>query len=241
MKKLLSLSLFLSLTFFSCSTDEDFENVELQSETSTTLSHKENPHNWNPANTANSYDAAGNLYRMVLEEYYDNVPTSTTPSQIISDVETIANGFSEFAPMKNNIYMPLAYSNIDWILTTNNSYHIAITNNNSLSATAKNQLEVLTNNLILMIDAEATAKSIHDYIVGFEATILSNQNLTANDKKTILTSSSIARHANYLRRKGRRWDIHHGITGSIQGDTESMAKAITTAASVYAIGNSTAE
>lgn len=241
MKKLLSLSLFLSLTFLSCSTDEDLENIELQSETSTSLSLKENPHNWNPANTANSYDAAGNLYRKILEEYHDNAPTSTTPSQIISDVETIANSFSEFTPMKNNIYMPLAYSNINWILNTSDSYHIAITNNTVLSMAAKNQLEILASNLTLMIDAEASAKNIHDHIVGFEATIVSSQALTANDKKAILTSTSIARHANYLRRKGRRWDIHHGITGCIQGDTESMAKAVTTAASVNAVGNSIAE
>lgn len=240
MKKLLSLSLFLSLTFFSCSTDEDLEIATSQAETFNTLSHKENPHTWNPENNTNSYDNAGKLYRQILEHYYQTVPVSTTPSQVISDIESIANGFSDFSSMKSSNYLPIAYNNITWILNTGDSYHAAITNS-SLSTTAKNQLETLATNLAQLIDADVTAKNIHDYIVSFEATIVSNQILTANDKKAILTSSSIARHANYLRRKGRRWDIHHGITGSIDGSTESMAKAVTTAASVSAIGNNMAE
>lgn len=237
MKKLLSLSLFLSLTFLSCSTDEDIEMNGTESGTSAINHKKENPHSWSPQNTANSYDNAGILYRQILEEYYTNTPTNTTPSQIIFDIESIANNFSEFDPMKNNNYSPIAYNNINWILSTDESYHTAISNNNNLSVTAKNQLENLAAALTLMIDSEATAKSIHDYIVGFEVLISSNTVLTANDKKAILTSSSIARHANYLRRKGRRWDIHHGITGSIYGSNENMAKAITTAASVNAIAN----
>ena len=238
MKKLLSLSLFLSLTFFSCSTDEDIEMEASQSNASASINHKkENPGNWSPQNAANPYDQAGILYRQILEQYNANVPTTTTPSQIIFDIESIANGFSDFAPMKNNSYSPIAYSNINWILTTEESYHTAISNNNNLSVTAKNQLETLASTLIQMIDTQATSKNIHDYIVGFEASISSSTVLTATEKKTILTSSSIARHANYQRKKGRRWDIHHGITGAVYGDNENMAKAVTTAASISAIGN----
>ena len=241
MKKLVSLSLFLSLTLLSCSTDEDIENITPQSETSEILNYKKNQHNWNPENSSNPYDNAGKLYLLVLDQYYVNASPTATPSQIVSDIETIANGFTEFSPMKNSAYLPIDYTTINWILNNGNSYHITVTNNNSLSTTAKNQLVTLSTNLNLMLDTSATEKGIHDYIVGFEATILSNLTLTANDKKTILTSTSIARHANYQRKKGRRWDIHHGITGSILGDTESMAKAITTAASTYAIGNNVAE
>lgn len=239
MKKLLSLSLFLSLIFFSCSTHEDSETTTSQAETFT-LSSKQNQHIWNPENNMNLYDNTGKLYRDILEEYYETVPVSTNPSQIIIDIESIANSFSDFSSMNSN-YLPITYSNIDWILKKGDSYHDAITNNSNLSVTAKNQLEILATNLAQLIDADVTAKNVHDYIVSFEATIVSNPVLTANDKKTILTSSSIARHANYLRRKGRRWDIHHGITGSIDGSTEGMAKAVTTAASVNAIGNSMPE
>lgn len=241
MKKLLSLSLFLSLSFLSCSTDEDIEMNGTQTGSSAINHKKENPHNWSPQNTANSYDHAGVLYRQILEQYYANASTNITPSQIIFDIESIANNFSEFDPMKNNNYSPIAYNNINWILSTDESYHTAISTNSSLSVTAKNQLENLASTLKQMIDNEATAKNIHDYIVGFETLISSNTVLTANDKKTILTSSSIARHANYLRKKGRRWDIHHGITGSIYGCNENMAKAITTAASINVIGNTVNE
>lgn len=238
MKKLLSLSLFLSLSFLSCSTDEDIEMEASQSNTSASINHKkENPGNWNPQNTANPYDQAGILYRQILEQYYGHVHTNTTPSQIIFDIETIANDFSEFTPMKNNSYLPIDYNNINWILNTEESYHIAISNNNNISVTAKDQLETLASTLTQMIDASATSKNIHDYIVGFEATLISSTVLTANDKKTILTSCSIARHANYMQRKGRRWDIHHGITGSIYGSNENTAKAVTTAASINVLGN----
>lgn len=238
MKKLLLLSLFLSLTFLSCSTDEGIETETSQSDASVSINHKkENPGNWSPQNTANPYDQAGILYRQILEQYNTNIPTNATPSQIIFDIESIANGFSDFAPMKNNNYSPIAYNNISWILSTEESYHTAISNNTNLSVTAKNQLETMASTLIEMVDTQATSKNIHDYIVSFEATISSSLILTATEKKTILISSSIARHANYQRKKGRRWDIHHGITGSIYGENENMAKAITTAASVNAIAN----
>lgn len=222
----------------SCSTDEDIEMEASQSNASASINHKkENPGNWSPQNTANPYDQAGILYRQILEQYNANVPTNTTPSQIIFDIESIANGFSEFSPMKNNSYTPIVYNSINWILSTEESYHTAISNNNNLSITAKNQLETMASTLIQMIDAQATSKNIHDYIIGFEASISSSLVLTATEKMTILTSSSIARHANYQRKKGRRWDIHHGITGSVYGSSENMAKAVTTAASINVIGN----
>lgn len=233
MKKLLSLSLFLSLTFLSCSTDEDIEMEASQSDTSAIKLKK----NWSPQNTANPHDQAGILYHQILEQYNATIPTNTTPSQIIFDIESIANSFSEFNSMKNNSYSSIGYNNISWILSTEESYHTAISNNTNLSATAKDQLETMTSTLKQMIDAQATSKNIHDYIISFEATISSSLFLTATEKKTILTSSSIARHANYQRKKGRRWDIHHGMTGSIYGDNENMAKAVTTAASISAIGN----
>lgn len=235
MKKLLSLSLFVSFAFLSCSTDEDSENVSSQAEASNVLHQKQT--DLNPENSANPYDVAGKLYRQILEKYYENTSPTATPSQVITEIETIANGFTDFAPMKNSPYQPVAYSNINWILNTEGSYHIVVTNSNNLSAAGKNQLEILASNLSQLLDTGAEAKSIHDHIISFEATIFSSLTLTSNDKKAILTSSSIARHANYLRRKGRRWDIHHGITGALQGNAESMAKAITTASSVNAIEN----
>lgn len=236
MKKLVSLSLFLSLTFLSCSTDDNFETIESQSEVTNSLSRKENPNTWNPENTNNTYDIAGKLYLQILEEHAENSST-TIPAVIISEIESIANNIPQFVSMKNNNYSPLAYTNINWILASNNSYDTAFTNNTTLSIAAKNKLELLIDNLDVLLDSDATSKNIHDYIVGFEVTIVSSQTLTTADKKVILTSSSIARHANYLRKKGRRWDIHHGITGAVDGDDESMAKAVTTAACAHAIGN----
>jgi|GEM_PF-6538904 len=234
MKKLLSLSLFLSLVFFSCSTDEGFEETASQSDIKGFLKMKEDPKNWNPENTANPYDQTGKLYYKILAAYYAN-PTVTTASGVITQIETLANTFPEFQTMQGNSYSPIQLTNINTILNS----ELNFSNCTVLSTATKNNLEVLIANLNSLSENESSPNEINTYIIGFETTVNSSTFLSVLEKKQILISTSIIRHNNYVHRqkKGRRWDIHHGIIGANEGQNESYAKAATNAAVIDVLEN----
>lgn len=227
MKKLVSLSLFLSIALSSCSTDESFEETASQPEINVSLRAKEDPKTWNPENATNSYDQTGKLYYKILNAYYSN-PTATNASEAIMQIENIAATFPEFQNMQENPYSSIQVMDINTILNS----ELNFVNCAALSISAKNNLDFLIENLNTLSDNDSSPYEINTYIIGFESTTNSSTSLSVSDKKQILISTSIIRHNNYLHRqkRNRRWDIHHGVIAAGEGQIESLAKATTNAA-----------
>ncbi len=234
MKKLLSLTFLFALIFTSCSTDESSETITSETDANLMLKTKEEPKNWNPQNTANPYDQTGELYHKILEAYYAN-PTATTTATTISKIEELANTFTEFQTMQQTPYTSIQLANINTLLNS----ELNFTNCTALSTVAKNNLNSIITNLNTMSDDNASAYEINTYIINFESSIISNVAISTTDKEKILISTSIIRSNNYVhrRKKNRRWDIHYGIIAAAEGQNESYAKAVTTAAVIDVLEN----
>jgi hypothetical protein len=218
MKKLIAPFLFLTFLFASCSTDD----------TALTDSAAQAPQqhekfsvktNHTPENTLNTYDTAGKLHKDMFIEYLSHYNSATTLSGIITGVEAVANNNATFTTIRTG-YTGLVQTNVQSVLSSTSS---AIISNSSASATGKQKLT----SFVAMIDGFETAayNTTYDNIVAFEQTIISDNTLTANDKRIILTTTSVARFAMSCYDKDRGWNrTKVGILSTVSGT--NMAEAV---------------
>lgn len=186
-----------------------------------------------PENGANIYDAAGQLYYDISDAYLLQGNTSVTTSGTISQIESIANLNEEYLTLRPASYLSPTAARIDYILSNQQVTALNIISNSSMTANAKLSLSGFLTELMNYSDLQKDYDSIYKLIVDYETAIIESNTLTANDKKIILTTTSVSRYGFYFASKHRRkprdrdWDISWGhIIASTDGSEENTASAI---------------
>ncbi|SCY96379.1 hypothetical protein [Flavobacterium caeni] len=186
-----------------------------------------------PENSTNIYDAAGQLYYAITEAYLLQGNISVTTAGTISQVENIANMNAEYLSLRPATYMSPTSERIDYILTDQQVTALDIIANSSMSSRAKLSLNSFITSLMTYRDLQKEYDYIYSFIIDYETATVADNALTANDKKIILTTSSLSRYGFYFASKHRRkprdrdWDISWGhIVAGTDGSEANMAEAI---------------
>ena len=180
-----------------------------------------------PANPLNPYDLTGEVHNELLLAYLENHSSTTLPA-VILQVEALATNNNEFGYLALNPYLPITPAQQDLIAAGNAGLAL---NNTILSPNAKISLGNFLSTLLAPGYETQNYKDILAGIVTYEAAISANSEFTANDKKVILTTTSIARYAvahDKGKGKDKDWRLSvNNLTAAANGATESAAKAVT--------------
>lgn len=219
MKKSLLLILVFPLLIISCTTEENVSE-ELRNKTVEMLKIKKIV--LQPGNATNPYDDIGKQHNDVLEIYLATYPPAGSTGTIMSQVQSImlSNTFS----IGQDCNSPYAFEAINAILANPQDYVATTIENSTLTTPAKTSLSDFIDSWSVLetLDFE----SIYHFIITYESTIITNSLLTNEDKRVILTASSIARYSFYYNEnKDRDWDttIGNSIGGIVGALNDSLS------------------
>jgi len=231
-------SCFIILTFFtSCTNDEN------TSQALRTTSHHKIGTEIMPSNIANQYDIAGVVYDQLFDEYYNGSTRSTDIQSVISDLEAIADADTLFTSIKFG-HQSILVERIQYLASSSNDSISSFIDSSSLSATAKASFSGFLIIISNLFDTEENAETICNEIVEYEDSIISSALLTTNDKRLILTTTSIMRYNSYRAKKKPKkntdpyidiWVTH--VFGAIEGAEENIEKAILQSLVTFIVSN----
>lgn len=238
MKNLCS-CLFILTLFSSCSNDgtnaTDDQTAVIAQPENTVVSANRNA-NEMPANSDNLYDYAGKMHNEILYNYYNGSPLPAGLPTVRDRVMIIANATAGFNESKSALYQEIPLIRVQSILNSPTTCINDVISGTGMSVTGKTSLNAFTISLLTLVAKENEYKPIYESICNYESTVINDMLLTQRDKKTILTTTSIARFAIYAARKRPKkntdpdWTIFIGniAAGTFGGDTD-IASAVASA------------
>lgn len=182
-----------------------------------------------PRNCINPYDTIGKIQNMVLDIYLSANHNHGTIEEINEEIKSITNNFSNISLESiSSTYSPIGLIS-DIVNSPGNSLNTIITNSH-LTNHAKLSLTGFIDSL-LFLQAEEY-EDIHELIITYESFVIENMTLNNEDKRVILTTSSIARYSFYYekKRKDKDWETSVGnIAASVSGALENSLTAVSMA------------
>jgi hypothetical protein len=229
--KTLTLWTIILILFSSCSTNEQTSNLHNQSNLTVASLHRKT--GLYPENSNNPYDAAGQLYYDFSEIYLMQGKFSTTTAGTISQIEEIASLNEEFLTLRPATYLSPTPARIDYILNNQEITAMSIIANSSMTASGKSSLTGFLISLMGYRDMQKEYDFIYSFVLEYETAVIADNSLTVNDKKIILTTTSISRYGFYFASRHRRkprdrdWEISWGhIIAGTDGSEANTAEAI---------------
>ena len=191
-----------------------------------------------PAYVTNPYDNAGVLHNQLLDDYALAGTLPTALDSIIAQVEALAISNTAITATKTPAYIPITLARANYLLANSSSCLTQVLDNTVLNPTLKDNFSDFLNGLIVVCGSEPSYATVGNYITSFEATIIGDSTITTQDKKLILTTTSIIRHSAFYRRKPKRnndidWEfmVTH-IVATVEGAAAGTAEAITTSVAI---------
>ncbi|KQB39835.1 hypothetical protein RC62_1529 [Flavobacterium aquidurense] len=185
-----------------------------------------------PENNTNPYDSVGRLHNEVLEIYlshtFDNaLSTNTLTEDIMNEIQSITS--SNTINIVEDCRSPFAYNTINALVTNPQNSAFDIIQNSVLTSSGKTSLTTFIDS-VTGINSESY-QDVYDFIKSYESEILSSTDLTNQDKRIILTTSSIVRYSVYYDMvKDRDWDTSVGnFIGGTVGALDSSLSPVTMA------------
>jgi len=185
-----------------------------------------------PLNKNNPYDAAGQLQNELLEVYFAGDTLSSSVTNIAIKVDSLAKLNKNFVALGSN-YKFKSFDRVNYIISHADSCSASIIVNSLDSFSAKKSLLDFTDSLLSLCEHEDDYAYIYDFIVDYEASVLKNDLFSERDKRVVLTTTSIARHSVYLRKKKPKkskdfeWgDLVTNIAAASDGATVSMQESV---------------
>lgn len=227
MKNLLSTLVIFTSLLISC-TDENIEN----SETQEGKIFKEKSINSgkmatavNPENTGNPYDIAGKIHNDILDAYLTTNHTCSTIAQVSQKIDSISALNNDLLTLASS--SPIIHGEIQEIIDNPQIELEQAIAASPMTTTAK---DCLTGFMASMLLWQANEYSvIHQSIISFEAAVVSNSQFSSEEKRIILTTSSITRYAIYYtkERKDKDWETSVGNrVGAVQGAVANSSAAV---------------
>ncbi|MBF7092618.1 hypothetical protein IUY40_13865 [Flavobacterium sp. ALJ2] len=185
-----------------------------------------------PDNTANPFDIAGSIHNEILETLEQTNFNSQSVEEIAILIDSVSAVYPpELVLLSSNATLSTRVSDIIWIVNSNNAIDDVLAVS-SLGVNAKTSLLTFVNSLVLASDDPY--EDIHSMIISYEAGILSNTEFTSDDKRIILTTTSVARYSIYgEKRKDKDWET--GVTkiaAAVSGAEECMVLGLKMALTV---------
>jgi len=191
-----------------------------------------------PANISNVYDDAGILHNQLIDEYGLTGILPSSVDSIIGRVEALALNNSQITLKKTSAYAPLTVSRANYLLTSGTGCLDEVMANTGLSPAVKGNFSDFITSLITVCGTEPSYTTVLNFITAYEAIVMTNLLITPQEKKLILTITSIVRHSAFYRRKPKRntdidWEfmITH-IVATVEGASAGTAEAITTSVAI---------
>jgi hypothetical protein len=183
--------------------------------------------NQTPENPANNYDFAGKIHNEILDVYLAGNYQHYTIAQISQQIELIAAQNNNLTSLNVGTNLP---TNVVFIQEVINNPQTELDHtiaNSAMTVAAKNNLSDFMNEILLW--ENHSYEEIYESIIAYESTVIANPAFTSEDKRIILTTSSIVRYSTYydLERKDKEWDDSTGHrVGAISGAVDNSVVAI---------------
>ena len=220
----------LSLLIVSCTNDSIDDTERIESKVGNKKSGKltRTMQNLSPENSANAYDIAGKLHNDILEIYLTGNYQYATITEVNQQIESIVAANTNLVALNLDGNSAVNLEEINEIITNPQSKLEGAIANSSMTSIAKLSLSNFMNT-ITTLENEGY-EFLYQTIVSYESSVLTDPQFTSEDKRIILTTSSVVRHSLYFEkeRKDKEWDSSVGNrAGGISGALENSSTAVT--------------
>lgn len=230
MKKFLLGLVILNLLMVSCTADPIVTAENIDDTISSEKSKQKTARlmqNQTPENPANIYDFAGKIHNEILDVYLAGNYQHYTIAQISQQIELIAAQNSNLTSLNVGANLSTNAVLIQEIINNPQTKLDETIANSAMTVVAKNNLSSFMNNMLLW--QNLSYEEIYGSIIAYESTVIANPEFTNEDKRIILTTSSIARYSTYydLERKDKDWETSTGHrVGAVSGALDNPSMAI---------------
>ena len=231
------------ISFVSCTAEFPTEIQSKSAKEISTEMMSRNTPNY-PENPENPYDIVGQLSVIILDDYLHLEIGASTTQSVINQVEGLAQLRAKFLELVPNNYNAPPHTTIDSILLIHPSDKIAFAKLSEYSSQAKITLFRIMDSLVVFQELKKEDFIIKDFIINYEAAILSDSTLTPIDKKMLLTTTSIAPDGLFYakerprNKRDRDWEISWGnMYAPAVGSKDNQAKALIMAVAVGILYN----
>lgn len=220
----------LTLLIVSCTNDSIDYTERIESKLSNEKSGKltRTMQNLSPENSENAYDFAGKLHNDILEIYLPGNYQYTTIAEVNQQIESIVATNTNLLALNLDGNSTVNLEEIYEIITNPQSKLEGAIANSSLTSIAKLSLSNFMNTITTLENEEY--ESLYQTIVSYESSVMTDSQFTNEDKRIILTTSSVVRYSLYFakERKDKDWDSSVGNrAGGVSGALENSSAAVT--------------
>lgn len=230
----------LSLIIVSCTTDtiENSKSIDNNVSNEKSQNSARLVQDLIPENPANIYDYVGKLHNDILDVYLAGNYQYTTIAQISLQVEIIAAANNDLMLLDTGTILPTNLNVIQEIINNPQAQLDQAIVNSTMTSTAKNSLSSFMSNLLLW--ENHSYEEIYQSILSYESTVISNPVFDNEDKRIILTTSSIVRYSIYydVVEKDKDWDtsIGHrvgGLSGALDNSSVAIIRSLVTGIMIH--------
>lgn len=223
--KNLSLPMAVLAALLTSCTNDNMDQTDVLKNSSTEKQTSKTGQILNPENPANIYDIAGKIHNDIIDVYLSCNYSHSAPSLVAQRVDSIAALNSDFLNLSSNL--PIDFSEIQAIIDSPQTQLEQEISDAPITTNAKNCLSDFMDSISVWESDEYD--TIHQSIISYEYAVINNPQFSTEDKRIILTSSSIARHSLYYarKRKDKDWETSVGNrAGAVQGAVSNCSTAI---------------
>lgn len=184
-----------------------------------------------PENPDNPYDIAGKIHNDILDSYLTASYPFTTIVQISHTVDSISASHNDFSILEATL--PWNFGEIQETVDTPHLKLEQAIANSGMTNAAKICLANFMNSIVLWETDEYEV--IHPTLILFETSVINNTQFTNEDKRIILTTSSIARYSIYYAKeiKDKDWGTSVGnrvaaLQGAIANSSTAVNRSVLT-------------
>lgn len=186
-----------------------------------------------PENPLNPYDSLGWLHFELQHKIYDLDQQQKPYAVLAPFLDSLARTYPLFVSHQSLQYQVLSSTEIQSYLQDPEASLTDVIDQTSLSQKAKNYLHLITTDLIIYQKDGATYKTLYDYVVDFEDTVLADSLLGTYETALLLQFSTLARYGLYTTKPRPKkntdpeWDllVSH-FTGAVQGASFDPASGL---------------
>jgi hypothetical protein len=191
-----------------------------------------------PENPENVYDLAGKLHNDILDIYLAGNYQHNAIVEISQEVEAIAAVNNDLMLLNLETNLPIDLNEIQEIINNPQAQLDEAIANSSMTDKAKGSLSNFMTSLLSWENDEYA--EIHQSIILYESSVMTNPQFSSEDKRIILTTSSIARYSLYYARErtDKDWEASVGnragaFSGAINNSYTAVSRSLVTGIMIH--------